>query len=173
MSSLPRPPLVVGVGTDERADDGVGLDVARALAREGADGAEVIAWPGELTGLLDLFAGRPLVVVVDAVRSGAAGGTVHRWEVARGGLFPPSAAVSTHGLSLASVLELGRALDRLPERLVVYGVEAETVAAGTDRSEAVRRAVDLVRGQIVRELLSRSPFRAATGSDLPEGAAHA
>ncbi len=165
MSSPTRPPLVIGVGRDERGDDGVGLDVARALA-ESVSGAEVVVWTGELTALLELFEGRPLVIVVDAVRSGAPSGTVHRWELAGGQPFPLPRTVSTHGLSLASVLDLGRSLGRLSERLVVYGVEVGQLGEGSGRSAAVQEAIAIVLERVGREVGAAGPPspRAATSS---------
>lgn len=150
-AGMPRP-LVLGIGTDSRTDDGVGLDVAEALARDPGIDADIRAWPGELTTLLGLFRDRQLVVLVDAVRSAAPGGTVLRWELGDGPVFPSVPAVSTHDLSLATVLELGRTLGQLPRRLIVYGVAVDEVGTGTGRTPAVRAAIEVARSRITAEL---------------------
>lgn len=166
-SATGRRSLVIGLGTDERSDDGVGLDVARSLAHQGSCPAEVRAWPGELTGLVELWRGRANVVVVDAVRSGRPAGTVHRWEVRGPGTFPRSAPVSTHGLSLAEVVELARVLGSLPDRLVVYGVELGELGPGTGRSPAVAAAARRVSATILRELTADV---GGSGTEVWEGA---
>jgi hydrogenase maturation protease len=145
-------PLVIGLGADARSDDGIGLDVARALQREPRLGAEVVEGPGDLSRLLDLWSGRPLVVLVDAVRSGAPPWTVARWDGEQAAHLPSGIAVSTHGLSLPDILHLARFLERLPPRLVVFGIEARETGPGTVRSVEVREAVPDVCRRIAREL---------------------
>jgi hydrogenase maturation protease len=62
------------------------------------------------------------------------------------------ATSSTHGIGLASVLRLSRAVGQAPERVVVVGVEGEDFGRGTGLSpavdaalaDAVRRVVDLI-----------------------------
>ena len=71
--TLERRPLVIGVGNAARGDDAAGLLAARRLG-----GIEL---EGDPTALLDLFDGIDEAAVVDAVRSGAAPGTVHRFDV--------------------------------------------------------------------------------------------
>lgn len=171
-SSSPRP-LVLGIGTDSRTDDGVGLDIAEALDGDPGIDADIRAWPGELTGLLGLFRDRELVVLVDAVRTEAPGGTVLRWELGDGPSFPSVPAVSTHGLSLATVLELGRTLGQLPRRLIVYGVAIDEIGTGTGRTPAVRAAVEIVRSRILAELTDHAASAArppsSSGRPVPVG----
>ena len=145
-------PLVIGVGSDDRSDDGVGLDVARALRERPQLGADVIEGPGDLTRLLDAWDGRTFVVLVDAVRSGAAPGTIRRWERDEASQLPSETAVSTHGFSLPDVLQLARDLHRLPARLVVFGIEAQETGPGNVRSPPVRAAVETACHWIASEL---------------------
>jgi hydrogenase maturation protease len=147
-------PLVVGLGAEDRSDDGVGLDVVRALRTGPLFPADLEEEPGDMTRLLDRWEGRPLVVLIDAVRSGLPAGTVHRWADEELDALPEEPAVSTHGLSLAHVLRLARDLGRLPARLVVYGVEAGSTEVGERRSEDVREAVPEVCRRIGLELAS-------------------
>ncbi len=164
--ALPRP-LVIGLGAEARSDDGIGLDVVRALRTEPALPAEVVEGPADLSRLLDLWSGRPLVILVDAVRSGAPPGTVVRWDGGEATRLPSGLALSTHGLSLPDMLHLAAFLGRLPPRLVVFGIEAREFGPGTDRSPEVRGAVPDVCRRIVREIAGR-PAR-----PRPEGSPHA
>ncbi len=145
-------PLVIGIGTDERSDDGIGLDVARELGRHGILAADVREGPGDLTRLLDVWEGRDRVILVDATRSEQPPGTIHRWDRDDLRSLPTGGAVSSHGLSLADVLELARELDRLPARLTIFGIEAGATTAGTDRSAGASAAVPEVCRRIEAEL---------------------
>jgi hydrogenase maturation protease len=148
----PAVPLVIGLGNDSRRDDGVGLEVARRLKDHAAGRCRVVTFDGEATALLDLWASEPTVVVVDAVRSGAPPGTVHRLEGERSFRFPPPAPGSTHGLSVAEAVILGRSLGQLPGRLVVFGVEGKDFSFGTGLTPAVERVVPEIVAAVVREL---------------------
>lgn len=145
-------PLIIGLGAEGRGDDGVGLEVARSL--RGVDGlaADVLEAPGDLTLLLDLWVGRSRVLLIDAVRSGAPAGTVHRWEGEETASFPRRTDVSSHGLGLAHVLELARSLDRLPEVLVIYGIESLSVGPGGGLSTSVDQAARRARAMIMAEV---------------------
>jgi hydrogenase maturation protease len=63
--------------------------------------------------------------------------------------------VGTHALGLAEAIALGRALERLPARLVVVGVEASETDSGHGLSPAVAGAVDEVIDVIEREVVVR------------------
>lgn len=131
--------LVVGLGNPDRRDDGVGVRVAERVGRRRLPGVEVrvVAVPADL---IDMWSGRDLVVVADATRTGAPPGTVSVVDAAEGGLHrrPP---VGTHDVGLGDVVELARALGRLPERLLVVGVEAGDCSRGVGLSPEVGGAV--------------------------------
>lgn len=146
--------VVIGVGNPWRRDDGVGWAVAEGARRRLSSEVAVVESDGEASRLLDVWADRDLAVVVDAVRSGAAPGTIHVWggdvEMAR-----TAPTVGTHALGLAEAIALGRALERLPARLVVVGVEASETDSGHGLSPAVAGAVDEVIDVIEREVVVR------------------
>ena len=131
--------LVIGLGERARGDDAVGLLVADAVHRDDHP-CEVIAVTSP-TRLLDAWDGHDDVVVVDAVHSGRAPGELSVIEVGQRSLPIPSGAGGSHGFGLAEVVELGRALGRLPKRLVLVGVEARSFAQGADLTPAVADAV--------------------------------
>jgi hydrogenase maturation protease len=141
--------LVVGIGNDWRSDDAAGLEVARDLR---AAGVRAVARGGEPSGLLDAWDGEPEVILVDAVRSGDRPGTVHRLDARAGRLPPALLRASTHHLSVADAVELGRCLGRLPERLELYGIEGERFEAGCGLTAPVQRAVNEVTNELKRRL---------------------
>jgi len=143
---------VVGVGNPWRSDDAAGLHAARALRDALPDGAEVLEEGGEPTALLDAFAGVDALWLVDAVSSGAAAGTVHRLEAGSQELPAELFRTSTHHLGLAEAVELGRALGRLPARVVVFGIEGANFDPGDSLTPVVADAVATVARQVSEEV---------------------
>ena len=128
---------MIGVGNAARGDDAAGLLAARAVG-----GIEL---EGDPSALLELFDGLDAAVVVDAVRSGAAAGTVRRFDAAAGPL-PATlrSSTSTHLVGIADAIELARVLGRLPGVLVVYAIEGERFDLGAPVSPAVAAALERV-----------------------------
>jgi len=160
MSETPSPrparpaslPLVIGLGNEHRSDDRSGLDVARALRSPLEGKARVEECTSEGIALLEVWRDADHVLVIDAVRSGAAPGTVHRIEPGDGSLPGFHSATSTHGLSLSDAVTLARELGRLPRHLVVYGIEAGNLEVGVGLTPPVARGVEEVTARILSEL---------------------
>ena len=147
-------PLIVGVGNRWRGDDGVGaraIDAVDAIAASDRIGFDLLELDGEAARLADAWAGRPSVVVVDAVRTGAPAGTIHRLD---GADSIPDALpdASTHAGGVAAAVALSRALGTLPGRLVVIGVEPALTTHGTELSPVVAARLDEVVDLAVREV---------------------
>jgi len=143
--------LVIGIGNQDRGDDAVGLAVARKVRAAAPAGAAVIELDGDQIALLDAWDGTADVYVVDATCSGAEPGSVRRFDAS----VPLGADFShrgTHLLSLADVIELARALDRLPARLTGYGIEGAAYELGAPLSPQVEAAARGVAEQILHEL---------------------
>ena len=139
-----RSVMVIGVGNALRHDDGAGLVVARRLrARRGGVPITVREHEDETLALLDLWAGSDAVVLVDAIRSGARPGTIHRFDASEQPL--PSelrGSSSTHAVGIGEAIELARSLQRLPRRVLVLGVEGRRFDAGAGLSAEVEAGLD-------------------------------
>lgn len=137
---------VIGLGNPHRSDDGVGHYMLGLLAGRVPASVRLIPGPGDATGLLALWEGAALAIVLDAVRSGRAPGTVVAWRRADGPVPPGAGLTSTHALSLAEAIALGEAVGRLPDELRVVGVEGARFDPGEGLSPPVeagaRRAAD-------------------------------
>ena len=172
--------LVVGLGSPDRGDDAVGGEVARAVAALAPPDVEVVEHE-DPTDLLELFSGRSLVVVVDAVLSGTGTGTVRVLETGVGGEPLPETAwartgrAGTHAFGVAAAVELARALRRLPPRVVLVGVEAAAFDYGApltpEVAAAMPDAVDAVlcatgRGGLPTAPMVGLPTDARMGTDV-------
>jgi hydrogenase maturation protease len=142
---------IICCGNPERGDDGAGALVARRLRDIGI---EAETRTGEASELLEAWRGADHVVVVDAVETGAPAGTVWMWD-GRQANFPARESTSTHGLGLAEAITLARVLDRLPERLGVYGIEGRRFEPGSEVSPEVKLAVEEVVRRIAQPLQGR------------------
>jgi hydrogenase maturation protease len=149
--------LVIGVGNEYRSDDAAGLVVARRLRQLSLGNVTVIEASGEGTDLMESWKGADTVIIVDAASSGAKPGTIHRID-ARAQRIPTGLLrYSTHAFSVGEAVELARAMNRLPPRMVVYGIEGERFDEGTVLSRAVQGSVDTVVDLVLKQLRSAAP----------------
>lgn len=167
---MPQPVVVtvVGVGNPYRSDDAVGLLAVAGLAHRYGDDDRVrlAELDGEPVRLVQSWEDAEAVIVIDAVRSGAAAGTIH---CVTGDQLDAVAALGPglgggHLLGLGEAVELARALQRMPGVLTIYGVEGERFDFGEGLSPAVERALPVVTGHVESELLR---CLARTGAQRP------
>jgi len=144
--------LIIGLGNEYRCDDAVGLVVARRLREAAPESVPVLEETGEGASLLESWQGADTVILIDAVQSGAAPGTVHRLDAHERPIAREFFRFSTHAFGLAEAVELARALGRLPPRLIVYGVEGKSFEAGVGLSPEVQAAVGEAVERVLREL---------------------
>ena len=142
---------MIGVGNPYRRDDGIGPAVAAAISDRNLTGVVVLSCAGEMTQILDAWAGARIAVVVDAAVNGTPG------QVRRCALdeFVEATPFSSHELSLHRTYELARALDRAPERVVVVSVDVEDTGHGEGLSPVVAaalpRAIDVVLQVLIEQ----------------------
>lgn len=140
----PEKLAIVGVGNTAKGDDAAGVRAAEALARLEGTGPNprlkvFVAHeaPENFTGAVRDF-GASHVLILDAAAGGFRPGTVFLVDPAA----VPDEDVSTHRTPLSAlVLYLEKTGGC---RVVVLGMEPESLVAGAGLSPAVRRAVDQV-----------------------------
>ena len=145
-------PVVLGIGNWDRGDDAVGLLVIDELAARDLPGVDLMPGDGDPGWMLDAWEGRSFSVVVDAMVTGAAPGTVVSFGASTTALPASTRLSSSHALGAATSVELARALGRLPKRLVVIGVEADSVSVGSPLSPAVATAVGVAADAVMEVL---------------------
>jgi hydrogenase maturation protease len=144
--------LVIGIGNEYAQDDAAGLLVARKLKEEVRDNIRIIESGGDGASLIEAWKGASSVIVIDGVRSGAEPGGIHRFDAHRKPLPVQPFRGSTHAFGLYEAVELARSLKRLPQSLIVYGVEGQNFTAGTNVSGAVTQVVAAVTRSILEEI---------------------
>jgi hydrogenase maturation protease len=151
VSAAPASILVAGVGNLFLGDDGFGCEVARRLAVSGL-GAEVHVEDFGIRGFdlaSALASGVTAAVLIDAAPHGATPGSLVVIEPSTAAVRTDdeaSSVVETHGMDPVHVLRLAAVLGGVPDRVLVVGVEPDSVDPEDDRlgllSEPVAAAVD-------------------------------
>ncbi len=160
--------LVVGLGNPILTDDGVGIHVVRAVQSRLTHHTSRITHhashpdfaEASVGGvrLLEIIAGYERVIMVDAIQtSGGKPGDIHR-------LYPSDLCASlhsgsTHDLSLAGALALGREMGMtLPadEDILIVAIETEDVLTFGETctpavAAAIPRAVEAVLAELTKE----------------------
>ena len=143
---------MIGVGNEFRSDDAVGLVVARRLRQLSPENIAVIERSGEGADLLESWKDADTVIIVDAASSGAKPGTIHHID-ARAQRMPRGLLhYSTHAFSVGEAVELARVTDRLPPRILIYGIEGERFDEGVTLSRAVEESVGTVVELVLKQV---------------------
>lgn len=144
--------LVIGVGNPFRSDDAAGLCVARLIKQEAGHAAAVMEHSGEGASLIETWKDASAVILIDAVSSGAAPGTVHCLDPLIRPLPREMFRYSTHAFSIPEAVELGRALQQLPRHLLVIGIEGRNFEAGTELSPEVAAGLGKAVALVLQEI---------------------
>jgi hydrogenase maturation protease len=152
---------VIGIGNEARSDDGVGLWIARRLRATNLPGARIELQNGDAASLIASWAATDSVILIDAVSSGSgtSAGKIYRFSDS-GQPIPDCFLIpSTHRMGLARTLALARALDRLPRRLILYGIEGLCFDFGCGLTPTVKKAAAGVMRMVIEDI-----FRFSTGA---------
>lgn len=152
--------LIIGIGSPV-GDDRVGLIAAERLREAPAVCARAVVETADRPGvrLIDLWSRSDDVILVDAVQTGAVPGSVLR--VTDEGIASTRTPWSSHGFGLAEAVALARALDRLPARLVLFGVEIAASPKGVALSPEISAALPRLILQVQTEVARMDRERAA------------
>ena len=148
---MSEPILIVGIGNEFAGDDGVGVALAQRVNQLELPGVHVSIAAGDPVVMIDLLDDIHRIIVLDAVSTGAAPGTVHRIDV-NSIHMPIWQSTSCHGFGLAETIELARALNRLPEYFVVIGIEGAIFTPGETKSDLMESAMATARDRVLEEI---------------------
>lgn len=151
--------LILGYGTRDRGDDAIGIFVAERLLDLGVP---AVIHTGDALELMELWRGESGVIVVDAMMTGAAIGSVHVWDAAH---FCSAAGLpaSSHGLGVAEAIAMSENLGSLPKQLRLYGIEGRRFGIGEDISPEVMLAGQDLADRIAGEARAEPSLQRAPG----------
>jgi hydrogenase maturation protease len=147
--------LVLGIGNDILGDDGVGIHVARAVARKiSAKETRVEETGAAGLSLLELIKGHERLIIADAILTdNTEVGKIHRLTLKD--LAKTNNSITPHDAALATTLEIGNSLfpGEMPREVVIYGVQIPNVEQFSGRmTPAVKAAVPEVVRLILAEI---------------------
>jgi hydrogenase maturation protease len=157
---------IIGCGNCDRGDDAAGVLVARRLHALAAgtlgveipgleipgleiSGLEIIEQSGESFSLMDTWNGCERVILVDATAPSGAPGQVQVWNAHADRLPEDIFPCSTHAFGVREAVELARVMNRLPQTLLVYGIEGKQFSFDAPLSPEVESAVETVARQLL------------------------
>ena len=134
--------LIIGCGNEFRGDDAAGIEVVRQLERATVGNTDVRECSGEGAALMDAWSGYDDVTIVDAALGNIAPGELRQWEATQKALPSEWRSASTHSFGVADAIEVGRALDVLPQRLTILAIGGKQFEAGLPLSSKVQQTVE-------------------------------
>ncbi len=145
--------LVLGLGNVLLGDDGLGAAAVARIERRYRVPPGVRLEDGGTLGLslLGLLAESERVILVDAIRTGSAPGTLVRIdgeEVADA----VRERLSPHQIGVADLLDAARLIDCYPATVTLLGLVPEAIGLSVARSSAVDASLDELVEAIVREV---------------------
>lgn len=142
--------LIIGLGNPLRGDDGVGVRVVQALAQQTLpDGVEVVDGGTQGLGIIHLMEGRRRVILVDAADLGMTPGQFAHFTLDEAHLLGDDQHLSIHEAGVRDALLLARALDSLPDTVILLGVQPANVEWDSALSPEVEAALPALTEAIV------------------------
>lgn len=102
--------------------------------------------------MIETWQGFSGVYLFDAVMAQQAVGTIYRLDGDADIIPSDFFKYSSHAFSLAEAVHMAGVLDKLPPRLVIYGIEGENYDHGDSLTAAVDAAVDTVVQRVLGEI---------------------
>ncbi len=155
-----RRAVIIGVGNENRGDDGIGIITARRIRRVLGDTIPIFENDGDGAALIEQWRSAELAIVIDAAHGGDRIGQIKKFSADENPLpaitFPKG---STHNFGLIEAVETAQALGTLPRKLIIYVIEGDSFAFGAAVSPEVLESVGPLIEDI-RLLLRREGFTA-------------
>jgi len=143
--------LILGIGNPILTDDGVGIKIAQKLKEENVK-LEVIETSEAGITLLDLIVDYNKLIIIDSIKiEKGKPGDLYRLELED--LKPSKDFSSSHGIGIATALELGQRLGyRIPKYIRIYAVEIkDNTTFGEECTEEVEQRIPFIVKQIMRK----------------------
>jgi hydrogenase maturation protease len=146
--------VIIGIGQSLRGDDAAGLEAVKLWEghfQSAASQPDIRLEHAETPGLtlLSLLEGAEAAILVDAVQSGAAPGTIHTLEESKLPAFLDGSS-SAHGWGVAETLAIGRKTGMLdlPDKIMLVGIEIRQVEMGAGLSPEVQAVLPQAAQQV-------------------------
>ncbi len=155
MDQTPRKDtVVIGLGNLLLSDEGIGIHLIRKLS-EHQDKFPSVEFIDAGTGgmnVLHLIANRKKAVIIDCVKMGKKPGTIKRFEPTDVQTTKKMMHFSLHEADILRIIELSRQLGECPDKIVIFGIEPESLELGQKPSKTLSDGIDAYSLDICKEL---------------------
>ncbi len=152
--------LLLGIGNRFRSDDGLGPYVVEQINKKKIDDIVARELNGDFTNIIDRLGNYQELIVVDVSIAGQKTGSYKVIDYSKEGLPTDWAQSSTHGLGIAEGLQLASVLGVLPDKVIIYAVEAGNFNPGNQLSPEVLKAANTVITEIEKQSQEVSIYNA-------------
>lgn len=152
----PQKIFILGVGNVLLSDEGVGVHVANELMKMDLP-PNVTVVEGGTDGfrLLNVITEADRLIVVDAVRGGAAPGSIYRFDIDDVQSCPSGFKTSVHQIGILEVIDLSGLIGKTPKTTVI-GVEPKSLKMGMELSPEIKAKIPRIIELIFDELKKSS-----------------
>ena len=142
---------ILGIGSPF-GDDQAGWKVIENLQKHLIHSPHIVLESEDRPGvrLIELMHGFHTVFIIDAVKSGNEVGTIHRFK--NDVILDCQNRFSTHGLSILEAIQLASTLHELPDTLIFYGIEVDTIILDSTLSQRVEEAIKKLVKRLKKEI---------------------
>ncbi|NWG01426.1 MAG: HyaD/HybD family hydrogenase maturation endopeptidase [Syntrophaceae bacterium] len=149
---LPPKIVILGVGNLLLSDEGVGVHVAHELMKMNLPPeVSVVEGGTDGFGLLNIIMEANRLIVIDAVKGGAAPGSIYRFDIGEVRNCPSGFKTSVHQIGILEVLDLSELIGKTPYTTVI-GIEPKSLEMGMELSPEVNAKIPRVIKLIMHEL---------------------
>ncbi len=144
---------VIGIGNSLYQDEGVGVHVIPFLEEAIPDslGIEIVEGTTDGIRLLTPVEDADYLIIVDAINAGKEPGTL---ITVTGEEIPKYFGVkmSVHQVGIQEVLSAAKLRDRLPEEMVMFGIQPQTISLGLELTDVVQSQVPQLVQMVVEQI---------------------
>ncbi len=146
--------VVIGLGNLLMSDEGIGIYLIQKLS-ELQDKFPHVEFIDAGTGgmnLLHLIANRKKAVIIDCVKMGKSPGTIKKFKPSEVKTTKKMMHFSLHEADILRIIAISRQLGECPEKIVIFGIEPESLEMGQKLSPALAARIDLYTAEICKSL---------------------
>lgn len=147
------PITVIGLGNTLYTDEGVGIHILPMLedALQGYSGVEIIEGSTDGIRLLGPVEETDHLIILDSINGGCPPGSIYTVEKAD---IPAYCGVkmSVHQLGFQEVLFASRIRERLPDNMVLFGIQPASLEFGIGMTETVQSRLPELVGRVMDQI---------------------
>jgi len=141
---------IIAVGNDYYGDDGIGVAVLHELNNlPNMKNIALVNGATDALGLIDHFRGTEHVIIIDAAQMGEVPGTVKVFGREYVKILIKMDHLSVHGISLAETFAIAEAINSMPKKLTIIGIEPKSIEISEPISDVVAKSIPEVVSQII------------------------